>query len=190
MELPVYMEVDVVEPDDVEMGGVLLSPFQAEMQLYTDYFKLYREGRVAEWSVEKRRPIYEQLKLPRSGKWPGLNEGGRANANPRTIDLRVMTARHDAEGGFKGTQANAHAAVARMTPEVQPYGLTFKKLLGWGGLGVASLFELKDRNGNARRQVVVKSDLNTNQSLVGEEKSYFSVCYVHISPESRLSSSS
>lgn len=145
-------------------------------QKVSDFARFYREGMVHQWSDEKRYPAYTKIQLPKPGKWPGVDRTlWSVNRHPRGHELSPTVVRRGSIGGPSDLKASAINATKETTPKLEPYGLKFKKMLGWGGLGVASLFELQDMNGNARRKVVVKSDLHVDQPHVQEEKEFFEV---------------
>jgi len=63
---------------------------------------------------------------------------------------------------------SAKAAAAALTKQMKPAGFKFIKILGWGGLGVCSLYEVDDGVGN-RIKVVCKMDLETRYNYINPE---------------------
>ncbi|KAK0737971.1 hypothetical protein B0T18DRAFT_237284 [Schizothecium vesticola] len=111
---------------------------------------------------------------PRAGKWPGLDAGGHGPkpGGIRRPRLPLPIGPASAACGGRGTEKTAKKASKKMTEELEVAGFRFVKILGWGGLGVASLYETEDKNlktGLCRR-VVCKMDLwPKTDPLVGGE---------------------
>ena len=151
--------------------------FEILRQQTTDFARLYREGRSVEWQPARRRRAWQKLQLPRQGVWTDEHRRGRfVNAHPDQFgDLHPYRLRGMSGSGPLHDRAREESAIGEFISDLDVYGLKFKKILGWGGLGAAALFDLRDRNGNLLREVVVKCDLQPDTALVVFEKAYLQV---------------
>ncbi|KAL1860492.1 hypothetical protein VTK73DRAFT_7293 [Phialemonium thermophilum] len=117
-----------------------------------------------------------------------------ANGNPRD-DLwgppPVKIARVERENGPSGLRGAAEEGARRIEEANRVAGLRFEKILGWGGLGIAALFAIREPDGRIFK-VVCKTDLRADdeRSTLGREKEYHIVSdplYRFLSSSLRLS---
>jgi len=118
---------------------------------------------------------------PRAGKWPGLDAGspGPKAGGIRRPRLHPPIGPASAARGDRGTEKNANKTSKKMTEELEMAGFRFVKILGWGGLGVASLYETEDKNPETGlcQRVVCKMDLwPKTDPLIGGEIDTHNVC--------------
>lgn len=72
-------------------------------------------------------------------------------------------------------RANAAARATRRYLRAQGCGISLLEVLGFGGNGVASLFEVEPGRGRARKKVVVKSTLRSGENM-RDERAHNRVC--------------
>jgi hypothetical protein len=118
---------------------------------------------------------------PRAGRWPGLDAVGHGPkpSGIRRPRLHLPIGPASAACGDRETERNAIKASHKMAKELEVAGFRFVKILGWGGLGVASLYETEDKNPETglRRRVVCKMDLwPKTDPLIGGEIDTHNVC--------------
>lgn len=114
-------------------------------------------------------------KHPRKGRWFGLD----AAHIPAVRRPRKFPFRHDVSGDGSSTMLqHARRAAKKMSREVEVAGFRFVRILGFGGLGVASLYEAEDKNAEmeVRRRVVCKMDLWETKMLIRREINSHLVC--------------
>ncbi|KAG8157084.1 hypothetical protein KVR01_013074 [Diaporthe batatas] len=135
----------------------------------SDYISELRKGRVAGWDVKKREAIIRGIVLPRQGRWRGLQDPHVANPRrpPRVQRKKFRFANNiPSSPGLLPPRAYARLQSAintafRLERNFTPAHVTFRKLLGYGGYGVAALFGLHDSTGRETR-VVVKADIRSS----------------------------
>lgn len=113
---------------------------------------------------------------PRPGRWPGL-DAATVPAVRRPRFQRPF--RHDTPGrGSSDRLKHARRAAKKMTRELEVAGFRFVRILGFGGLGVASLYEAEDKDAETgvRRRVVCKMDLWDAHPLIWQEVNTHMVC--------------
>ncbi|KAK3689432.1 hypothetical protein B0T22DRAFT_378420 [Podospora appendiculata] len=128
----------------------------------TDYFNLYRDGHGHHWHPGIRRREIAKIDFPNKRKYPGHHR-----ATPtvhKTYRIREVWG----EKGPKETQYNAMKAANRLGARMETAGFRFIKILGWGGLGVACLFEVANPQGQVQK-VVCKMDLHRGYNLIARE---------------------
>jgi hypothetical protein len=129
----------------------------------TDYFLYWRLGQAHGYNRNDRKDAIARNEFPRKGKWMSFRKGlGRPLHRARKI-IEVWE-----EAGPQETYLAAQQANAQMAARMEVAGFKFVKILGWGGLGVASLFESVDPR-RRRRKVVCKMDLRKDVSCIKGE---------------------
>jgi hypothetical protein len=152
-----------------------LAEFRQEQAEHNSFFVNYRAGlSVHAHAPGPNRP---QPAGVRNGYW----DGRHSTDQPRAIReqtrqrwlFRDLGPGGPRQGGWRADAANRAARAARRYLRSQGCSVSLLSVLGFGGMGVASLFEVDPGRGRQRKKVVIKSML---QSLTGvslqEEKSY------------------
>ncbi|KAK0748369.1 hypothetical protein B0T21DRAFT_302864, partial [Apiosordaria backusii] len=123
---------------------------------YASFMQAYRSGKVLHWDDDVDEPEkWRDLKLPLDGKWPGHQKDKYYNYKASQSEFRKWSVKSmaDTEKPDKEVKDALDSLPLLIdTPQVQ---LGFRKLLGWGGLGLATLYTLQDTKGRTR-DVVVK----------------------------------
>lgn len=143
----------------------------------TDYISELRKGFVADWNVSKREDTIRAIVLPKQGGWRGLQDPYVVNSRPPRVYRESFRFANNVPSspGLLPPRAYARLQSAvksafRLERDFTPAHVTFRKLLGYGGYGVAALFGLHDSTGKETR-VVVKADLrSTTRSTIKAEK--------------------
>lgn len=147
------------------MPGPSVDEVRQYQRELTDYFKFWRRGERHMHHLQLRKDAIANIKFPAKGRWPGFD---RKHAPARHRPMRINNAW--AEGGPDVLKNNAIAANSRLISRMKVAGFAFKKILGWGGLGVASLFEAIDGTDPTKRALVVcKLDLYNDHPCVVHE---------------------
>lgn len=152
---------------------------QQTKQTHTNYFSQWRAGRAThnEYDARARAAIIASTDHPKVGSWPGMQDVVAVPGAPgvRRWPRRVETPRPSPAAG---TGANvlrsenyrqSQATAARGAADLAPAGFSYVRVLGRGGYGVALLFEMLDRDRNAR-PVVVKADLRGRGAEMRRER--------------------
>ena len=124
----------------------------AQRQL-TDYFHHWRHGLGNRYDRRSRKDAIAKIQFP--VKVPVFH-------NPRRI-TEVWD-----EAGPASLKNRAIQAMKQLSERTDIAGLRFVKILGWGGLGVAALFETVNDSGR-RTRVVCKMDLHKEYPCVAGE---------------------
>ncbi|KAK3349852.1 kinase-like domain-containing protein [Lasiosphaeria hispida] len=107
-----------------------------------DQFSHLRRG--LQWKYEDRKALFKDFVVPRVDppSWPGHTltappderEGVHYRGNPKA--------------GVAAKKPAAEQAGYALAKKLQPSGLNFVRLLGWGGMGLAALFDGRDDQGH------------------------------------------
>ena len=147
---------------------------RAYQRQQTDYFYFWRLGQGRKYDREARRDAIAKIDFPRQGKWPGFERPQPGGAEPEHMMKRRYRPRPIAsvwsEAGPSSTKLAAGEAKQRLVRKMETAGFRFVKLLGWGGLGVAILFETIGKGEKGERmKVVVKMDLYQDTKCIWSE---------------------
>ena len=154
-----------------------LEELEEAKQVTTDYLGELRRGFIDGWDVNQRANIIRDIVLPKHGRWRGMQDPYTANSRPP----RVFRDRFIFAEGIPSTPERlspraqqklqgAYAATFRLNQKFAPAHVTFRKILGYGGCGVAALFGLHDSTGRENK-IVVKADLRSRTGdLIKTEK--------------------
>ncbi|KAK4132684.1 kinase-like protein [Trichocladium antarcticum] len=138
----------------------VIRKFQREL---TDYFSFWRAGQGRKYNRQDRHAAAAKIEFPKKGKWPGFPRG----QPPPSRRLHRIQKVWDEKGPSNKYPA-ARQVNSQMAARMQVAGFRFVKILGWGGLGVASLFEAVDP-GRGTKKVVCKMDLRRDVPCVKGE---------------------
>ncbi|KAI7788084.1 hypothetical protein LA080_013391 [Diaporthe eres] len=146
-------------------------------QLYTDYFGEVRRGYAQGYDANQRANIINNIVHPKHGRWRGLEDPYRPGARAPSIyrSRAIFPAAIPQTPGRLGPKAkarlqDAYSATFRLNQNFTPAHVTFRKILGYGGFGVAALFGLHDSTGR-ETTVVVKADLRpSTRNFIKTEK--------------------
>lgn len=133
-------------------------------QLYTDYFAELRRGYSAGYDPNKRAHIIDNIVHPKHGRWRGMEDPFKKAIPPEVSRPRAFYAPNIPQtvGALqpraKARLQDAYSTTFRLNHNFTPAHVTFRKILGYGGFGVAALFGLHDSTGR-ETTVVVKADL-------------------------------
>lgn len=133
-------------------------------QLYTDYFAELRRGHAASYDPNKRAHIIDNIVHPKHGRFRGMEDPYQSARPPDVYRGRAIFASNVPENpGGLGPRArarlqDAYSAAFKLNRNFTPAHVTFRKILGYGGFGVAALFGLNDSTGRVNT-IVVKADL-------------------------------
>ncbi len=128
------------------------------------YFKYWRNGR----SVSGiRRSVFMKYRVPRPGRWGGIESKMDTTPPLESLVDRATLAPIRAAANEAGDDLSKDSGkvietrARRLGNTLRPYEIRLNKVIGWGGLGVAALFDIKeDRVQQANwKKVVVKCDL-------------------------------
>ncbi|POS71600.1 hypothetical protein DHEL01_v210006 [Diaporthe helianthi] len=144
----------------------------------SDYMGELRKGLIASWDVAKREDIIREIVIPRQGGWRGMRDPYVVNSRPPRVDRKrfILANAIPSSPGLLPPRAyarlqNAFNITFRLERSFTPAHVTFRKILGYGGHGVAALFGLHDSTG---REIpfAVKADLrpNTGDNIKTEKK--------------------
>jgi hypothetical protein len=143
----------------------------------TDYFHFWRRGHAHRWDRWERQAHFEKMPFPRKGKWPGFDKSEDRDKTFRKP--RKIAQIWDAAGpGY--TKFRASQVTKTMESRMEVAEFKFVKILGWGGLGVASLWEAVSPMGRKRR-VVCKMDLFDHNPCAEDEIQMHLVSYPPLS---------
>lgn len=133
-------------------------------QLYTDYFAELRRGYAASYDPNKRSHIVDNIVHPKHGRWRGMEDPYQSARPPDVYRSRAIFAPAIPQTlGRLGPRArarlqDAYSTTFKLNRNFTPAHVTFRKILGYGGFGVAALFGLNDSTGRVNT-IVVKADL-------------------------------
>lgn len=133
-------------------------------QLYTDYFAQLRRGYAGSYDANARAGIIDNIVHPKHGRWRGLEDPYKSARPPVVSRPRAFYAPAIPQTvGALGPRAkaklqDAYSTTFRLNRNFTPAHVSFRKILGYGGFGVAALFGLNDSTGKTNT-VVVKADL-------------------------------
>ncbi|KAK4446599.1 hypothetical protein QBC34DRAFT_149582 [Podospora aff. communis PSN243] len=136
--------------------------FEIRQKSDTDYFEYWRKGLAGVWDEEEREPVYMGMQFPRPGPMPPWPEGREPAPPGRPEELYKLD--EDFGAGVDENKDEAEAANLELQQEIVAAGFHFVKLLGWGGCGVAALYEYEPLPGTVgslgeKPKVVVKLDI-------------------------------
>ncbi|KAG6365787.1 hypothetical protein INS49_007398 [Diaporthe citri] len=148
-------------------------------QLYTDYFGEVRRGQAHDYDANRRANIIYNIVHPKHGRWRGMEDPYRPGARAPSIyrSRAIFPAAIPQTPGRLGPKAkqrlqDAYSATFRLNQNFTPAHVTFRKILGYGGFGVAALFGLHDSTGR-ETTVVVKADLRpSTRNFIKIEKKH------------------
>ncbi|KAK0701368.1 hypothetical protein B0T21DRAFT_115945 [Apiosordaria backusii] len=127
-----------------------------------DYFAHHRRGEV--WFAD-RRDIWKDFPAPKPGVWPGFEMHYR---NPAWLRKPERIRFPWDEAGPSSTRQAAMEADQRLAQTMAVAEFKSVKVLGWGGLGVASLYEAVGKN-NEKLKVVCKCDIYPHYPCISRE---------------------
>lgn len=89
--------------------------------------------------------------------------------------LQYLRPKKRRSGSLSSRKVTADRSIKDVVRRLQPYGLTFRKILGYGGLGVAALFNVHGDTADGSKggetvPIVVKCDLGAGVDLIADEK--------------------
>jgi hypothetical protein len=154
-----------------------LEELEEAKQVTTDYLGELRRGFIDGWDVNRRANIIHNIVLPKHGRWRGMQDPYTANSRPPTVfrDRFIFAEGIPSTPERLSPRAQqklqgAYAAAFRLDQKFAPAHITFRKILGYGGCGVAALFGLHDSTGRENK-IVVKADLRSRTGdLIKTEK--------------------
>ncbi len=158
--------------------------FRALQREFRDYFAYYRRGKVRRWSENRREPIFSRYRVPRPGRWLGIAHDRKGDLAPPDADLLdqglLREYGHQAEVVDEAADIDdvkIQQRAAEFAKLLKPHKIVFNKVLGWGGQGLALLFDILDlKNENEWTRVVVKCALKRDyDSFTGEEAKWHKV---------------
>lgn len=145
-----------------------LDELQYQKQTYTDYFGQVRSGLGQNYDPERRARIIDNTVHPKYGRWRGLRDPFRgAGRAPRIHRDRAdfPPGLPDSPGLMSPTAqaklARSYSTTFDLNQDFTPANVSFQKILGYGGFGVAALFTLQDITGRQLR-LVLKADLQSD----------------------------
>lgn len=146
-------------------------------QVTTDYCEQIRQGFGDEYDINRRAHIIRDIVHPKHGRWRGMQDPFIVNSRPPTVyrDRAIFQDSLPRTPGRLPPRAqqklqDAYSTSFRLNQSFAPAHVTFRKILGYGGFGVAALFGLYDRTGR-EITVVVKADLRQNTGdIIKKEK--------------------
>ena len=157
--------------------------FRERQRELRDYFAYFRRGKEKRWDEERREPVFSRYRVPRPGRWLGIahdRRGDLAPPDPDLLDqglLRVYG--HQAEVVDEADDIDdlrIQRRAAEFAKLLKPHKIVFNKVLGWGGQGLALLFDILDlkneKNEDQWTRVVVKCALKIDHDdfIVDESK--------------------
>lgn len=156
-----------------------IEELEGTKRLYTDYFGEVRRGHAHEYDSNRRAGIIYNIVHPKHGRWRGLEDPYRPGARPPSMyrSRAIFPAAIPQTPGRLGPKAkqrlqDAYSATFRLNQNFTPAHVTFRKILGYGGFGVAALFGLHDSTGR-ETTVVVKADLQPGtRNFIKTEKKH------------------
>ncbi|GAB1312540.1 hypothetical protein MFIFM68171_02750 [Madurella fahalii] len=137
-----------------------------------DYFDFYIRGAWRDWT-EERRSEWQQITLPRYKggvkTWPGITKeefglGPQSERAPSGIEFHKYPANF-----VPDNRAQAYNAARELAERLGPHQLRFVKMLGWGGQGMAALFERLGES-DAKAYCVAKCRLDGDEEELKEER--------------------
>ncbi len=141
-----------------------------------DYFAYVRRGKVHRWRKQIRKPIYHRYRVPRPGHWRGVQD--EVGLEPPQYNIMEqgglepvvpLAQREDPAGSRNGPIVAERSR--HMAEILQPLELHFNRILGWGGNGLALLFDLKGlRKANTWSRVVIKCALDADDDKYTAEE--------------------
>ncbi len=143
--------------------------FRSIQREHRDYFKYWRSGNWHFHNVTDRQPVWDKYRIPKPGSWGGLESKYEEVKPPKPLGDRVQLQRVSIVGEADqntlltgGGRARAENRTREKAKYLRPYEIRLNKLLGWGGNGLAVLFDIKEPNVAEAgwRKVVIKLDLN------------------------------
>ncbi|KAK0660139.1 hypothetical protein QBC41DRAFT_41867 [Cercophora samala] len=141
-----------------------LKGFRQLQQMRQDYFDHFRRG--LSWNVDDRRDEWNRLKVPKPGKWPGYEAQLKKNPKGHNRIRKISCVWADA--GPPSTKRAAMEANDRLAVTMQVAQFKLVKVLGWGGLGVASMYDAIGKN-NENLRVVCKIDIHPHYPCIPRE---------------------
>lgn len=131
----------------------------------TEYFRFWREGRHYEWENDPdgQREEAKKIQFPRPGAWGGHKQHRVSRSRRHRITKPT---------NLKGPAEHKAAAlnVSRVLEgKLKAADLRFLKILGWGGLGIACLYEVTGANGE-KYNIVCKANLRKEYNYVLERE--------------------
>lgn len=133
-------------------------------QLYTDYFTEFRRGLGHSYNRDRREHIIDNTVHPKLRRWGGLRDPFLAARGPRiTRNPAIFPGPMPESPGLLAPAARAkleeaYSTTFNLNRDFTPANVSFQKILGHGGFGVAALFALYDLTGREFR-LVVKADI-------------------------------
>ncbi|KAK4222364.1 kinase-like domain-containing protein [Podospora fimiseda] len=125
-----------------------------------DFFDQWRQGQSGGYDEKFRIREIAAIQVPTPGKWPGHKRGQKHNP--------YRCGKPWDEAGPRAYKSKAETVADFLSKKMAPAGFKFIKILGWGGLGICSLYEVDDGDGN-KIKVVCKMDLNPRQKYIHRE---------------------
>jgi hypothetical protein len=143
-------------------AGENLTEHEKFQRKLTDYFDYWRDGIANKWDGT-RAPEYLRMQFPRPGAMPDWpldhRPGPIGNVDLEWKDMSLAS-------GVEETKEAAEKANMELRSRMVFAGFKFVKLLGWGGCGVAALYQYDPLPGTVgasvgvlKPKVVVKMDI-------------------------------
>lgn len=129
----------------------------------TDYFHFWRLGQADRYNRVARREAIGKIVFPAKGNWPGFE---RTKDKPVHAPAPIDEIWQD--HGPRRTEHRAAEVAQQMATRMEVVGFRLVKILGWGGLGVATLFEKTDEAG-VKTKLVCKLDLSKDDPYIADE---------------------
>ncbi len=128
-----------------------------------DFYEFWRRGDARKWKSHERRVEWEKIKLPLSGQWPGFSSVIQRTG--KRAMYRVQKSKQSSK-----SQARMMAGLKEVERVKKWFGagFKFKKMLGFGGIGMATLFTKVDADGT-ELDFVAKVDLDPSNNHIKEE---------------------
>ncbi|ROV94785.1 hypothetical protein VMCG_08849 [Cytospora schulzeri] len=157
-----------------QLGPEYMQEFREVQAVSNNFFAYHRLG----LSFDPRKP-WEDPNRPPPGTRPRNNAGGQHfwdgqySTDPLlALDRQVRQRwlfRDLRRGGKRSSEdANRGARATRRYLRGQGCDVSLLQVLGFGGNGVASLFDVNPGRGRVRKKVVVKASLRSGQSMADE----------------------
>lgn len=141
-------------------------------QAYYDRFLFYHAGKYLRWDENDRRDVFTGYQLPLPPPiWTPLEGARKAEARRRQGHAAPPLRKFKGVRAFHSpsqTKAESAATAARET--VEGANIRFRKILGWGGIGVAALYDLLLTDGSSKKIVLKANMTKSNSNALVYEK--------------------
>ncbi|KAK4224773.1 hypothetical protein QBC38DRAFT_547369 [Podospora fimiseda] len=142
----------------------------------TYFLHLYRYGQAHQFPQLEPTRVWEHISVPKPGYWMGHRLSNPMVGNEYPPDKFFSQYKKDDKGatGSKPSlemQQDFIDTLPRVI-DTEAHLLKFKKVLGWGGLGLAALYMVQDKRRRFKRWVVVKYSLPGAADFQGEKDNH------------------